>query len=300
MVVSLTSFPARLPHIGPCLASLVAQLEPEDRIVLWLGEDRFPNGVADQPDNVRDLFQEFGGRVEVRYTTDIRSFTKLVPSLLAFPDETIVTFDDDIVYQAGTLARLKDAHRHNPSAIFAHCISDLYAVNGEWRRTGGTFGLPWGHKNLRIMLGMGGVLYPPHSLSAFVTDMKLIAEVTPKNDDFWFWYCATKKGTPILRVPNAIARPDMMGGVATIDALSAMNETNGDRINRESLKSIAAYDQDFALQIDKVLHCNRLSILFARIIRFVFHYPRQIAFCLKYGGIGFLTAELRRYFPARG
>lgn len=296
MVISLTSFPARLPYIGPCLASLVSQLEPDDRIVLWLGKEEFPDGVAGQPEAVRCFFQEFGGRVEVRYTEDIRSFTKLVPALMAFPNETIVTFDDDIIYHPETLSRLRVAHQGNPSVIFAHCVSDLYAENGEWRRTGGTFGFTWCHKNLRMMLGMGGVLYPPNSLSEIVTDMKLIANVTPKNDDFWFWYCATKKGTPILRAPNAISRPDMMGSVATIDALSAVNETDGDKVNRESLKRIAAYDPDFSSFINAALKRNHLSIFFARIIRFIFHYPRQIAFCLKYGGLGFLKAELRRYF----
>ena len=60
MIISLTSFPARLPYIGPCLASLMSQLEPEDRIVLWLGKEQFPDGVAGQPEAVRCFFQEFG------------------------------------------------------------------------------------------------------------------------------------------------------------------------------------------------------------------------------------------------
>lgn len=296
MIISLTSFPARLPYIGPCLASLVSQLEPDDRIVLWLGKEQFPDGVAGQPEAVRCFFQEFGGRVEVRYTKDIRSYKKLIPALEAFPDDTIVTFDDDIIYHPETLSRLKAAHQGNPSVIFAHCVSDLYAERGEWRRTGGTFGFPWCHKNLRMMIGLGGVLYPPKSFDKIVVNESVFLQVAPTTDDLWFWYCATKKGTPILRVPNTISRPDMMGSVATIDALSAVNETDGDKVNRESLKRIADFDPDFASLINAALKRNRLSIFFARIIRFIFHYPRQIAFCLKYGGLGFLKAELRRYF----
>ena len=98
MIISLTSFPARLPQIGKCLQSLIDQLEEEDRLVLWLGEEKFPNRMEDVPANIRALSTEAGGSVEIRFTHDRRSFTKLLPALKSFPDDCIITVDDDTIY----------------------------------------------------------------------------------------------------------------------------------------------------------------------------------------------------------
>lgn len=55
MIVSLTSFPARIPHIAPCVASLVSQIESGDRLVLWLGSEQFPHGLEDVPPQIRTI-----------------------------------------------------------------------------------------------------------------------------------------------------------------------------------------------------------------------------------------------------
>ena len=140
MVLSLTSFPARLPHIAPCLASLVPQKGPEDRLVLWLGKEQFPHGLDDIPEEIKSFSVDRGGDVEFRFTEDIRAYKKLVPALSAFPEDTIITIDDDVAYAPGTIDILKKAHARNPAAIFAHAVSDIYRVKGEWRRTSGTHG----------------------------------------------------------------------------------------------------------------------------------------------------------------
>ena len=60
MIISLTSFPARLPKIGKCLQSLIEQLVSGDRLVLWLGEEKFPDRMADVPTNIRALSTDAG------------------------------------------------------------------------------------------------------------------------------------------------------------------------------------------------------------------------------------------------
>ena len=293
MIVSLTSFPARISHIAPCLKSLVKQKEADDHLIVWLGRKEFPHGQNDIPEEIQSFSLGRGGGVEFRFTEDIRSFTKLIPALEAFPNETIITVDDDVAYAPHTIDILKRAHAQNPTAIFAHAISDIYRVHGEWCRTSGTHGFFASPQPLRMMLGIGAVLYPPGCLDASVTDTCLFQRLCPTNDDIWFWYCATKRGTPILRVPHAISRPRMIAATS-IGALSATNEAKGDEVNREYIRRICDYDPDFAKHLESVHSRHLLQIACARVCRLLFHYPRQAIYCLRFGGFNFLKAEVRR------
>lgn len=293
MIISLSSFPARLPYIAPCLKSLVAQKRAGDTILVWLGKEQFPHGEDDIPETIRPYLASNGGCVDVRFTDDIRSFTKLLPSLTAFPNDTIITVDDDVAYAPQTIDILKKAHAQNPTAIFAHAVSDLFCSHGDWHRTTGTHGFFTSPQPLRMMLGIGAVLYPPHSLGKLAFDRKLFQRLCPTNDDIWFWYCAAKNGTSIFRVPKAIRRPKMIAATA-VGALSATNETNGDEVNRVYIKRIREFDPSFAAIMDETDRKHHLSISFARVTRTLVHYPRQVAYCLRHGGFGFLKAELNR------
>ncbi len=295
MIISLTSFPARIPHIGPSLQSLVSQKGANDRIVLWLGKEKFPNGLADVPEEIKSFSTTSGGAVEFRFTPDLRSFTKLLPALQAFPDETVVTVDDDVIYAPQTFRLLRQAHKRKPDAIFAHAVSDLYRSSGKWKRTTGTFGFFTSPQPLRMMLGIGAVLYPPHCLDIRVTDSTSYQKLCPTNDDIWFWYCAAKKGTPILRVPHAIRRQKGLGKAGTVGALSAINESEGDQVNREYIQRICDADPDFAHRLTSVHRAHWPQIICARLMRLAVHYPRQAFYCLKAGGVGFLTAEVRNW-----
>ena len=143
------------------------------------------------------------------------------------------------------------------------------------------------------MLGIGAVLYPPHALGNLVFDRQLFLRLCPTNDDIWFWYCATKSGTPIFRAPKAIRRPKMIAATA-VEALSATNETAGDMVNRDYINRIREFDPSFAAIMDETHRKHRLQIAFARAVRTIIHYPRQAAYCLRHGGLGFLKAEIAR------
>ena len=292
MIMSLTSFPARLPQIGKCLQSLIDQLEPEDRLILWLGEEKFPNRMEDVPAHIRALSTDNDGAVEIKFTHDRKSFTKLLPALAAFPDDCIITVDDDTIYKPDTIALLKAAHRRNETSIFAHGVSDVYRIGNQWKRTTGSFGFRCSPIHLRMPLGVGGVLYPPHSLHPQVSDESLFMKLCPSTDDVWFWYCAVKQGTPILRTPKAIQRQGW-SAAGTIGALCALNEANGDKVNRENIQRLMDFDPAFADKLSKIANRNRLHTALSLAERFIIHYPRQILYCLRIGGWRFLRSQIK-------
>ena len=95
IVVSLTSFPERMEDIHFGLYSLLNQSLKPDLVVLWLAKSQFPNFEKDLPQTVLSL-KENG--LTIKWCEDLHSYKKLLPSLESYPNDIIVTADDDIYY----------------------------------------------------------------------------------------------------------------------------------------------------------------------------------------------------------
>lgn len=294
VILSVTSFPARIPHVAPALESILRQRGPDDRAILWLGEDLFPGGLGDVPEDVLRLSTARGGQLEIRFVKDVRSFTKLVPALKAFPDRSVVTLDDDVIYPDGVVDALKAEAKRKPGMVIAHCVSDLYRFRGKWRRTTGNVGFLFGSPFLRIVTGGGGALYPPGVLDDLVLDTDAALRMSPTADDIWFWFCATRKGTPVHCVPHGITRHRSVGRAATTGALSAVNETDDDRGNLVQLRTLLNFDPSVERKLLEVYGRSRLRILVSRLVRIFVRYPQQAAYCLRIGGWRSLRGELGR------
>lgn len=113
LIVSLTSYGARLGTAHIAIESLLRQdLEP-DAIILWLTAD----DAASLPPAIER--QQRRGLV-VRVCPDLRSYKKIVPALEAFPEATIVTADDDLMYPRAWLRELVKCQRAHGDAIPCH------------------------------------------------------------------------------------------------------------------------------------------------------------------------------------
>ena len=85
-----------------------------------------------------------------------------------------------------------------------------------------------------------------------------------------------------------------MLAATSIGALSATNESDGDKVNREYIRRVCEFDGSFADRMTEVYRKHRIGIALARALRVLVHYPCQTAYCLRHGGLGFLKAEIRR------
>lgn len=83
IIVSLTSFPARINMVHETIDTLLEQTLKPDKIVLWLTKNQFPNGDKDLPSNLLRQ-KKFGLEIEY-YEENIKSYTKLLPSLQKYP-----------------------------------------------------------------------------------------------------------------------------------------------------------------------------------------------------------------------
>jgi hypothetical protein len=162
-----------------------------NRLILWLQDD-----LQNEPLPYSLLLQMKRG-LEVRYTKDIRSYKKLIPALKLCPDSIIVTIDDDVLYEADTLERLVYAYNKNSQYVYAAVIRRILIDKDgmvepyrKWKKVSN--GTP--SSNLNLPIGVGGVLYPPKSLSDEVFDEKTFMKLCPQADDLWFWLMAKKNG----------------------------------------------------------------------------------------------------------
>lgn len=94
IIVSLTSYPARIAGIAQMLESIYSQTRKADKIVLWLAEEQFPNRDDDLPDDLRKL--QFEDKLEVRWCDDLKPHKKSIKDIMtgyrAFSYEFVKTY----------------------------------------------------------------------------------------------------------------------------------------------------------------------------------------------------------------
>ncbi|MBR1617557.1 hypothetical protein IJ670_05330 [bacterium] len=188
LIVSLTSFPARINQVHLTLNTLLQQETKPDRVILWLSENQFPKKEQDLPENILRL-TPLG--LEVKWCKDdIRSYKKLIPALVEFPNDIIVTADDDMYYKSDWLKGLYDAYLKNPQNIYTRRGCRVYVENGEIkvikpRKYHFNYNFPTDFNNL--LMGGAGTLYPPHSLHKDILNLDKIKNLIPTHDDIYFW-----------------------------------------------------------------------------------------------------------------
>jgi hypothetical protein len=230
VIVSLTSYPTRIPRIHYTIISLLKQTIKPDEIILWLGEEKFPNRNDDLPNKLIKL-TEHG--LTIKYCKDIRSHTKLIPALRKYSEDIIVTTDDDIFYPNNWLELLINSYNQDQTTIHCHrahkitftqngdiCRYNDWKSNIEYKETVISY--------TNFLTGVGGVLYPPHVLYPDVTNESLFMKLAPLADDVWFWAMAVMNGTKICVVKNNIGKmlsntPMDYDDIISPDGLCAVN-----------------------------------------------------------------------------
>ncbi|MDY6358377.1 MAG: hypothetical protein SPL70_03260 [Cyanobacteriota bacterium] len=198
IIVSLTSFPARINMVHETIDTLLEQTLKPDKIVLWLTKNQFPNGDKDLPSNLLRQ-KKFGLEIEY-YEENIKSYTKLLPSLQKYPNDIIITVDDDAYYLPNLVESLYKAYLNNQKNIYTRRSVKLEFKDNKISPVSPR---KYGYKHLpnasylNQLMGCSGVLYPPHSLYKDITNTEIIKETVPTHDDVYFWAMALLNHTKI-------------------------------------------------------------------------------------------------------
>lgn len=237
VIISLTTFPARIEEVKYTLYSLFRQSLPPNKIVLCLADDEFPDREKGVPESIL-RFTKSGMEI-LWIPKTLRSYQKLVPTLQKYPEDCIVTVDDDLFYRKDWLAALVSSYRNNRDrlgpTIYAHRVHRAHIrPDGrpesyrKWKRSKGDLSPSF----FNFATGAGGVLYPPHTLYKDILEPSVFREIAPSGDDIFLWGMEILAGTRIKLVEDSMRRliyvdPDSEAGHTDKPTLSALNNKNG-------------------------------------------------------------------------
>lgn len=239
LIVSLTSYPERMYDIHYCLYSLLTQSIKPDQLILWLAEEEFPNKEKDIPKKVLNL-QKYG--LTIKWCNNIKSYKKLVPTLKEYPNDIIVTADDDIFYPKNWLEKLYNEYLQNSEYIYCHNAHKI-TFEGEnikpytnWKKSINDNTADF----INIAIGCGGILYPPNSFHQDIFDQKLFMWLAPNADDLWFWAMAVLNNKKIKIIKNPINRviyinPRRELGLSTEHTLYQINLKGGNDLQFKNI-----------------------------------------------------------------
>lgn len=240
LIVSLTTIPPRVGKIKEVIFRMLEQSVRPDKIIVYLGKEKFEGKKL--PLFLRVQMNVFG--VEIRYVEDIGPHTKYFYAITEFPDQIIITVDDDIRYPNDMIEELYNSYKKHPKAVSARrCHLITFNEDGSIQKY-----KEWGYKYQELIdtpsmklfpTGVGGVLYPPKTLHPEVYNLEMIKKISLKNDDVWLKFMEVLNNTPVVATKPFVIKH--VKGTQKV-ALNAENVA-GNRNDTIIADVIKAYDQ---------------------------------------------------------
>lgn len=183
ILVSLTSFPARINRVWLTVETILRQTYKPDKIILWLSKEQFPN-FDNLPKNLLNL-QNRGLKIELR-DGDLKSHKKYYYTLQEYPNDIMITIDDDIYYRMNMLETLISYSNVYPNCIISN-YSNLITRKGlildnytNWKS------LKKESIGYDVFFGSGGgTLFPASCFHQDVLNHDVFIKICKNADDVW-------------------------------------------------------------------------------------------------------------------
>lgn len=197
IVVSLTTYNKRINTVYLTIESIAAQTVKPDRIILWLDKDEIC--LNELP---FELIKQQCRGLEIKFTDNIKSYKKIIPTLLMGISEDCITIDDDILYPPLLIEKMLFERDLNPGVVLAGRAHKFkFGDDGLLLNY-----IDWDldtkdHKaSLDIFpTGVGGVLYPNGCFDEQVCHADFLS-IAPNADDIWLKAMTKLKGNKCKRI----------------------------------------------------------------------------------------------------
>lgn len=201
IIVSLTSYSKRIETLPLVLDRLLCQTVKPDYIILYLAKENFPDGEKELPERLLEM--KLRG-LDIRWCNeDIKSYKKIIPALVDFPDDIIITVDDDIYYDLDLVEKLINSYKKNPQAISALRVHRMLFNDemellpySEWIKDESAY-VNSPRMDLFATTG-AGTLFPPLSLGEEVMNIENFMKLCPNADDVWINFMRIMNNIPIV------------------------------------------------------------------------------------------------------
>lgn len=201
IIVSLTSYPKRFDSIYLCLKSLLLQNYKPDMIIVYLGND---TKESDLTIRMKKL-ESYGIKYRIDSNNNFKSHKKYFYSMQEFPNDIIVTADDDLIYPRNWLKTMIKTHQKYPNCIVCrrtHLIrqrgNEIMPYNtwfSQWRKV---------KEPSYSLLGTSGSgkLYPPKLLCAETFNYSKFMSICDGADDIWIKCMEVISGVKVVWARN--------------------------------------------------------------------------------------------------
>lgn len=244
IVVSFTTYQKRINTLPLVIDRILNQTIKPDRIVLYLAKDNFPKGESELPERLLNM-KECG--LEIRWCDrDIRPYKKIIPALKDFPEDIIITIDDDLYYGPDFIEKLYNSYRKHPDAISAYRAHRMrFDDEGNL--------LPYKEWDMEcsdiidepsfelFSTNGAGTLFPPHIFNEEVFNEDKFMELCPSADDVWIKFMSVLSNVPVV-VPEPFGFLYYVEGTQE-ESLWSANRTGNDVQIQNVLTEYNEYQQ---------------------------------------------------------
>lgn len=199
IIISFTSFPSRINTVFWIFDDMLNQTVRPDKIILWLAKDQFDN--IDLP--IWGYYYTKLG-VEIRYCNeDLRGHKKYFYAMQEFPDDIIITIDDDVHYASNFIEMLLKMHKIYPNAVVcrrAHqMVFDIDGNIQSYHKWNKQYNDMIGYPRMDLCAtGVSGCLYPPKCLDKRYAQKDFILKYCLSTDDLWLKAMEILNATPTV------------------------------------------------------------------------------------------------------
>ena len=215
-----------------------------DRVILWLTEEEFPQKEAELPQELLEL-KKFG--LTIGWAKEnLRAHTKYYYTMTQYPDDIVITVDDDIYYDENLVENLYKCHQKFPKAISALRVHNItFDEDGNIKKYGSwiqsyTVAVEKPAMSL-IATGVGGVLYPPHLLPEETFDVEKIRGLSFSADDIWLKFMEVMNGVPVVMAEGR----HNLSFVGNTQLTGLYLDNAHDTGNDDCIRNVLAYYSDF-------------------------------------------------------
>lgn len=206
VVACLTSFPQRISTVWLVVECLLRQSLPPREIVLYLAQSQFPSAES-VPGELR-RYERQGVLTIHRVDPDIRSHKKYWFAVNQYPNQALLTVDDDIIYDSHFVEHLMQCAQRYP-----HTVSACYCRPMKWKDGHLLPYSQWGGQRAvqhqpsrRLFFGSGGgTWFPAGSLKGADLPVEELCTICPTADDIWLNAVIRKNGYGVCAIRGKIS-----------------------------------------------------------------------------------------------
>lgn len=209
IVVSMASYEKRLSTLHLCLENIFKQSVKPDKFLLYLERNH-----KTIPHQILEL-QKYG--LEICFAEkDLKSHNKYFYAMQRYPNDILITLDDDVLYPPNLISKLLKSYNKYPFAVSAGRVHRIrfdskgfVAPYDLWDKEADVYDLP----SMELLAnGVGGVLYPPKCMDNRLYDDEKIQRLCLYGDDIWLKAMQILKGTPVVAINQKQQHPLIIEG----------------------------------------------------------------------------------------